>query len=134
MCIGVQILGGGSDEAGERFCSVTIDGSVRVFSISEYSRGCKRRFTLIHPLTERREMISQFTLSHLGGGDPVLSAKLLHVGTNSDNMLQYAHRIVLLRCQLTYLQMVRREGQPNDMRHQVAHPSPRMEGRVARVP
>lgn len=79
-------------------------------------------------------MISQFTLSHLGGGDPVLAAKLLHVGANSDNMLQYAYRTVLSRHQLTYLQMVRREGQSNDMRHQVAHPSSRMEGRVARVP
>lgn len=48
-------------------------------------------------------MISQFTLSHLGGGDPVLAAKLLHVGTNSDNMLQYAHETVPSRCLLTYL-------------------------------
>jgi pyrimidine and pyridine-specific 5'-nucleotidase len=57
---------------------------------------------LTHPLTERREMLSQFTLSHLGGGDPVLAAKLLHVGTNSDNMLQYVRLMVPSRHKLTY--------------------------------
>lgn len=34
-------------------------------------------------------MISQFKLSELGGGDPVLSAKLMQVGRAPDNMLQY---------------------------------------------
>lgn len=34
--IGVQILGAASPEEGERVVSVTIDGIVRVFSISEY--------------------------------------------------------------------------------------------------
>lgn len=33
--IGVQIIGGGSAQEGERVVSVTIDGIVRVFSISE---------------------------------------------------------------------------------------------------
>ncbi|THG96759.1 hypothetical protein EW026_g5133 [Hermanssonia centrifuga] len=69
--IGVQIIGGASAEEGERVVSVTIDGIVRVFSI------------------KRREMVSQFKLSELGGGDPVLSSKLLHVGKAPDNMLQW---------------------------------------------
>ena len=34
-------------------------------------------------------MISQFKLSELGGNDPVLSAKLSHVGMASNSMLQY---------------------------------------------
>lgn len=34
-------------------------------------------------------MVSQFKLSELGGSDPVLSAKLLHVGKAPDNMLQW---------------------------------------------
>ncbi|PVF92570.1 hypothetical protein CPB86DRAFT_717233 [Serendipita vermifera] len=75
MNIGVQILrssyGNGSDELGERFVSVTIDGVVRVFSI------------------KRREMISQFNLAHLGAGDPVLSAKIAGIGSNANNMLQW---------------------------------------------
>lgn len=33
-------------------------------------------------------MVSQFKLSELGGSDPVLSAKLFHVGKAPDNMLQ----------------------------------------------
>ena len=40
-------------------------------------------------MIERREMVSQFKLSELGGSDPVLSAKLLHVGKAPDNMLQW---------------------------------------------
>ena len=39
--------------------------------------------------SERREMVSQFKLSELGGGDPVLSAKLLNVGSAPNNMLQW---------------------------------------------
>ena len=39
-------------------------------------------------LLERREMVSQFKLSELGGGDPVLNAKLTMVGRAPDNMLQ----------------------------------------------
>ena len=35
-------------------------------------------------------MISQFRLSELGAGDPVLNAKLLNVGKAPDNMLQWA--------------------------------------------
>ncbi|KAG5333218.1 hypothetical protein C0989_006075, partial [Termitomyces sp. Mn162] len=38
---------------------------------------------------ERREMISQFKLSELGAGDPVLNAKLYNVGTAPNNMLQW---------------------------------------------
>ena len=37
---------------------------------------------------ERREMISQFKLSELGGGDPVLNSKLFNVGSAPNNMLQ----------------------------------------------
>lgn len=68
--IGVQLIASGEEE-GERVVSVTIDGIVRVFSI------------------KRREMISQFKLSELGFGDPVLNAKLHNVGTGSNNMLQW---------------------------------------------
>ena len=40
-------------------------------------------------------MVSQFKLSELGFGDPVLNSKLMQVGRAPDNMLQYAlfHRI-----------------------------------------
>lgn len=73
--IGVQIIagdsGGGAGGEGERVVSVTIDGIVRVFSI------------------KRREMISQFKLSELGAGDPVLNAKLYNVGAAPNNMLQW---------------------------------------------
>ncbi|KIJ62311.1 hypothetical protein HYDPIDRAFT_94912 [Hydnomerulius pinastri MD-312] len=70
--IGVQIVGSaGATDEGERVVSVTIDGIVRVFSI------------------KRREMISHFKLSELGGGDPVLNAKLWNVGTAPNNMLQW---------------------------------------------
>ncbi|KAL0575434.1 hypothetical protein V5O48_006550 [Marasmius crinis-equi] len=69
--IGVQIIAGTTREEGERVVSVTIDGVVRVFSI------------------ERREMISQFKLSELGGGDPVLNSKLYNVGAAPNNMLQW---------------------------------------------
>ncbi|KAA1472736.1 hypothetical protein DENSPDRAFT_778779 [Dentipellis sp. KUC8613] len=69
--IGVQLISGGSAEEGERVVSVTIDGIVRVFSI------------------RRREMISQFKLSELGAGDPVLNSKLYNVGMAPNNMLQW---------------------------------------------
>ncbi|TBU58293.1 hypothetical protein BD310DRAFT_819714 [Dichomitus squalens] len=72
--IGVQIIGSGGsrgEDEGERVVSVTIDGIVRVFSI------------------KRREMVSQFKLSELGGGDLVLNAKLAQVGRAPDNMLQW---------------------------------------------
>ncbi|TFK23991.1 hypothetical protein FA15DRAFT_593198 [Coprinopsis marcescibilis] len=68
--IGVQLIASGEDE-GERVVSVTIDGIVRVFSI------------------KRREMISQFKLSELGAGDPVLNSKLFNVGAAPNNMLQW---------------------------------------------
>lgn len=69
--IGVQLIGSAKSEEGERVVSVTIDGTVRVFSI------------------KRREMVSQFKLAELGGNDPVLSSKLFNVGKAPDNMLQY---------------------------------------------
>ncbi|KAF7419289.1 hypothetical protein PC9H_001876 [Pleurotus ostreatus] len=69
--VGVQLVGGNGKGDGERVVSVTIDGIVRVFAI------------------DRREMISQFKLSELGGGDPVLSSKLWNVGRAPDNMLQW---------------------------------------------
>ena len=81
--IGVQIIGGASAEEGERVVSVTIDGIVRVFSISKSS------YTMYHSIfvvdadllvVERREMVSQFKLAELGGSDPVLSSKLFNVG------------------------------------------------------
>ncbi|KAF8707396.1 A Receptor for Ubiquitination Targets, partial [Rhizoctonia solani] len=65
--IGVQIV----DEDEGRIVGITIDGIVRTFSIP------------------RREMLSQFKLSELGGSDPVLSAKLSTVGVGSANMLQW---------------------------------------------
>ncbi|KAG8221468.1 hypothetical protein J3R82DRAFT_1675 [Butyriboletus roseoflavus] len=70
--IGVQIVGSsGATDEGERVVGVTIDGIVRVFSI------------------KRREMISQFKLSELGGADPVLNARLHNVGAAPNNMLQW---------------------------------------------
>ncbi|KAL5641586.1 hypothetical protein ACGC1H_001905 [Rhizoctonia solani] len=65
--IGVQIV----DENEGRIVGITVDGIVRTFSIP------------------RREMLSQFKLSELGGSDPVLSAKLSSVGVGSANMLQW---------------------------------------------
>ncbi|CUA77611.1 F-box/WD repeat-containing protein pof1 [Rhizoctonia solani] len=65
--IGVQIV----DEDEGRIVGITVDGIVRTFSIP------------------RREMLSQFKLSELGGSDPVLSAKLSSVGVGSANMLQW---------------------------------------------
>lgn len=86
--IGVQLISGGSSEEGERVVSVTIDGIVRVFSIRKYSslgspRGWAKHFE------GRREMISQFKLSELAGGDPALNSKLFNVGKAPDNMLQW---------------------------------------------
>ncbi|EEB95968.1 hypothetical protein MPER_04979, partial [Moniliophthora perniciosa FA553] len=69
--IGVQLIAGASKEEGERVVSVTIDGVVRVFSI------------------QRREMISQFKLSELGGTDAVLNSKLWNVGAAPHNQLQW---------------------------------------------
>lgn len=101
--IGVQIIGSagsrGEDE-GERVVSVTIDGIVRVFSI------------------KRREMVSQFKLSDLGGGDPVLSAKLMQVGRAPDNMLQwFAAKGTQMTCAtksvILHLQWTEEEETPN---------------------
>ncbi|KAG9005368.1 hypothetical protein FRB94_001592 [Tulasnella sp. JGI-2019a] len=63
--IGVQII----DD--ETVVGVTVDGIVRTFSI------------------KRKEMISQFKLNELAAGDPVMSARLAHVGVGSNNMLQW---------------------------------------------
>lgn len=63
------------------------------------SSGCSRSVELLFwrlPLkvanlyiVERREMVSQFKLSELGGGDPVLNARLHNVGAAPNNMLQW---------------------------------------------
>ena len=45
---------------------------------------------------ERREMISQFKLSELGGNDPALNARLFNVGSAPNNMLQYVPPFLLL--------------------------------------
>lgn len=46
--IGVQIIGAASSDEGERVVSVTIDGIVRVFSISAYLTICVGSCTLIN--------------------------------------------------------------------------------------
>lgn len=45
-------------------------------------------------IVEQRVMISQFKLSELGAGDPVLNAKLHNVGMAPNNMLQYVVSII----------------------------------------
>ena len=47
-------------------------------------------------LAERREMVSQFKLSDLGAGDPVLNAKLFNVGTAPNNMLQCVFKFTVI--------------------------------------
>lgn len=84
--IGVQLISSeGNPEEGERVVSVTIDGIVRVFSMSESNILEVRT----NEPPERREMVSQFKLSELRGGDPVLNAKLLNVCAAPNNMLQW---------------------------------------------
>ena len=61
-------------------------------------------------------MISQFKLSGLGGGDPVLNSKLFNVGSASNNMLQGVV-CLFFRKGMRYLFecfMVRCEGYRND--------------------
>ena len=70
--IGVQIV----EE--ERVISITIDGIVRVFSI------------------QRREMISQFKLSELGGAEPSVFARILNIGKNPETMLQCVFQVIEL--------------------------------------
>jgi pyrimidine and pyridine-specific 5'-nucleotidase len=41
-------------------------------------------------------MISQFKLSELGGGDPVLNARLFNVGSAPNNMLQWVSLFFLV--------------------------------------
>ncbi|THH17932.1 hypothetical protein EW146_g2977 [Bondarzewia mesenterica] len=100
VSIGVQLISSGTPEDGERVVSVTIDGIVRVFSI------------------KRREMISQFRLSELGGSDPVLNAKLHNVGMAPNNMLQwFAAQGTQMTCAtksiILHLQWTEAEEQPN---------------------
>lgn len=86
--IGVQLISSeGNPEEGERVVSVTIDGIVRVFSISKQNQQPASPRT--NEPSERREMMSQFKLSELGGSDPVLNTKLLNVGAAPNNMLQW---------------------------------------------
>ncbi|KAJ7040958.1 hypothetical protein C8F04DRAFT_947835 [Mycena alexandri] len=97
--VGVQIVQGSDRSEGERVVSVTIDGVVRVFSI------------------QRREMISQFRLAELGGGDHMLSAKLWNVGKAPDNMLQwFAAKGTQMTCAtksvILHLQWQEGEGEP----------------------
>ncbi|KAL4063831.1 hypothetical protein J3A83DRAFT_4378489 [Scleroderma citrinum] len=96
--IGVQLVGSSAEE-GERVVSVTIDGIVRVFSI------------------KRREMISQFKLSELGGNDPLLNAKLWNVGAAPSNMLQwFAAKGTQMTCAtksiILHLQWTEDDGKP----------------------
>ncbi|KAF7292411.1 WD-REPEATS-REGION domain-containing protein [Mycena chlorophos] len=97
--VGVQLVQGTDPSEGERVVSITIDGVVRVFSI------------------KRREMISQFKLSELGGSDPVLSSKLWNVGRAPDNMLQwFAAKGTQMTCAtksvIMHLQWQEGEGTP----------------------
>ncbi|KAJ7779175.1 hypothetical protein B0H16DRAFT_1300302 [Mycena metata] len=97
--VGVQIVQSSDRSEGERVVSVTIDGVVRVFSI------------------QRREMISQFRLAELGGGDHMLSAKLWNVGKAPDNMLQwFAAKGTQMTCAtksvILHLQWQEGEGEP----------------------
>jgi hypothetical protein len=46
---------------------------------------------------ERREMMSQFKLSELGGSDPVLNAKLYNIGSAPNGMLQCVFDFYLFR-------------------------------------
>ena len=48
-------------------------------------------------------MVSQFKLSELGLGDPVLNAKLAQVGRAPDNMLQWVHTLIRIFLALTYI-------------------------------
>lgn len=85
--IGVQIISGDA-ETGERVVGVTIDGIVRVFSVGEPGPFLGKLLSTHNNVIGRREMISQFKLSELGGGDPTISSKLFNVGRAPDNMLQ----------------------------------------------
>lgn len=101
--IGVQIIAGDA-ESGERVVGVTIDGIVRVFSIGEpfsLTLSFGSRFSNFDHVA-KREMISQFKLSELGGGDPVLNARLANVGRAPDNMLQLVVFSILLAIRITY--------------------------------
>lgn len=123
MNIGVQLISGGSSEEGERVVSVTIDGIVRVFSIRKYSslgspRGWAKHFE------GRREMISQFKLSELAGGDPALNSKLFNVGKAPDNMLQWfaAHGAQMTVSSVTW-SYIRYSLTIPPVCHKIYHPS-----------
>lgn len=69
---------------------MTIDGMVRVFSISKHCFYFPCRGMKGSPSSaERREMLSQFKLSELGNGDSMLNQRLWNVGSAPNNMLQY---------------------------------------------
>jgi hypothetical protein len=71
-------------------------------------------------------MLSQFKLSELGGGDPVLSARLSSVGVGSANMLQYVQVLLcILYVLMNIVQVVRCQGQTDDMCYQKPHSPPR---------
>jgi pyrimidine and pyridine-specific 5'-nucleotidase len=42
---------------------------------------------------DKREMVSQFKLSELGAGDPLLFARLFNVGAGANNMLQWVSKV-----------------------------------------
>lgn len=97
----MQILAG--SEGSDRVVSVTIDGVVRVFSIGKKLHPITRGIDSFS-FTDKREMVSQFKLSELGAGDPVLNAKIFNVGAGSNNMLQWfaAHGTQMTVCGLFY--------------------------------
>ncbi|KAG8905601.1 hypothetical protein FRB99_008599 [Tulasnella sp. 403] len=75
LSIGVQIV----DD--ETVVGVTVDGIVRTFSIL--------RWVTYQDSLGRKEMLSQFKMNELAAGDPVMSARLAHVGVGANNMLQW---------------------------------------------
>ena len=74
-------------------------------------------------------MVSQFKLSELGGGDPVLSAKLMQVGRAPDNMLQwFAAKGTQMTVGLKLCGECERKLTLAAVRNQVSHPSLAVDG------
>jgi hypothetical protein len=122
--IGVQLVRSGGGGEGERVVGVTIDGIVRVFSISK-QLACRSYCELVlNAHIERREMISQFKLAELGGSDPILNAKLANVGAAPNNMLQW---FAAKGSQMTVGPFPLSPGTFNPfsfpVRHQIRHPA-----------
>jgi hypothetical protein len=68
-------------------------------------------------VVDGREMVSQFKLSELGGGDPILGPKLHNVGTAPNNMLQCVvsfERHCIAELNDHFAQMVYCEGNSDD--------------------